>query len=585
MLSSGTMSFWIAAALQVSAPLEVWDGTQPVAAGQTLGAFKGDAVASNGRIRIVARPQDAALDLLSPGTGSPISRARLMLVSNDGERVAKLDRVALTEHSKAVVCLEVAGKTARGVSVAAKFRIKRGDVAVESEPLEGAARLRVECPARLLVLPDFFADDILVDARAVPLEATELPTDNFLLALGGTGDAIVASIFENREQEVRVALEGSGGGRRFAASEIAYGKKGKIWIAVMEGAGIWHARDLKKEEAGAIVPLGWKRPFAAQWRVDFSGSTGLFDSLGRVPITDSWELLEEQPGGKYLKPSWLGSAEERLGPDRMRSGQPYACWVDLEGDGYVQPLKLGPRRFVGPAALYPIHRTAATPPDAVTFVDVVRNALGVGPCEYILDLEGQKAEKKGEATCGVRYWLNEIYGAGEQKKRRDEIVKAIDGGLAFVTHIRGRITSYVELARGIRAYLAEQAKAHPDLKEPIAELETIAQEILTRVAAVEEKMKTPEHMARMNENFKKNVLDYAGPDLKDRVHAYAEALVEIGEHQDSTVMTCRWAAKSLRQRAGMMMVTNPAMAPVAEEVRRRTQEVLRAPATYEKARN
>ena len=45
--------------------------------------------------------------------------------------------------------------------------------------------------------------------------------------------------------------------------------------------------------------------------------------------------------------------------------------------------------------IYPINRVRETPLDEFTVVDVVRATLGVGPCEYILDVEGQ-----GTAMCG-----------------------------------------------------------------------------------------------------------------------------------------------------------------------------------------
>ena len=64
--------------------------------------------------------------------------------------------------------------------------------------LSGEAILHVECPSRFAVLPDFFADDILFDARKVPLDRVELPSENFLLLFTGQQDAIVMGVFENR---------------------------------------------------------------------------------------------------------------------------------------------------------------------------------------------------------------------------------------------------------------------------------------------------------------------------------------------------------------------------------------------------
>src|SRR5213080_773398 len=145
--------------------------------------------------------------------------------------------------------------------------------------------------------------------------------------------------------------------------------------------------------------------------------------------------------------------------------------------------------------VYPINRVKQTPLDAYTVVDVMRKTLGVGPCEHILDVEGQKAEYKGRATCSVRDTLTPIYEKNQQKEKRAEVDKTLDEGLTFVKHIRGRITRYVEFGHKMRDYLAEQKKAHPELAEFVAEMEKLTQEIDARVAARVDKIKTPEHVA------------------------------------------------------------------------------------------
>src|SRR5258708_36569189 len=125
--------------------------------------------------------------------------------------------------------------------------------------------------------------------------------------------------------------------------------------------------------------------------------------------------------------------------------------------------------------------------------------VGVGTWEDILDLEGQKAEYRGRATCSVRDTLGEIYGQNRQKKERAEVEKILDDGLIFVKHIRGRITRYVDFGHKMRDYLTEQRKAHPELESPLIELDKLAQEIDARVASLSDKIQTPEHVARMNE--------------------------------------------------------------------------------------
>src|SRR5207247_5675896 len=144
--------------------------------------------------------------------------------------------------------------------------------------------------------------------------------------------------------------------------EVAFGKKGnKIWVAVLEGAGMWHSVEVKPEDAKKVLPLDWKMPFVAQWRVDFTRQGGL---------TDSWDmLLPEKTGDGFIKPSWLaqdgkiseatrtasgevdrdaykpgGPASDRLGPARERwttvlGKVQYPAWADSEGKGMLQRLQ------------------------------------------------------------------------------------------------------------------------------------------------------------------------------------------------------------------------------------------------------
>ena len=555
-----------------------WTAVPP---GQTVASFQGAAVLGNGRVVAVLRKQDAAVEVHAVKPGGAVARLRLRLQTAAGDPAVRVQRVALVEHTRGGACLEASFRTAGGAAVAGKFRIKRGDVAVQAEPGPGAGRLRVECPGRFVVLPDFFADDITLDATRLPPAAVELPSENFVLHLTAGGDALALCVFENRQQDVKVTLSGEGAGRQVTGSEIGFEGK-RVWVALLEAPHIWHARDLGPADTGKVIPLDWTMPFPAQWRVDFTRADDL---------TDSWEmLLQEKPGGPYTKPSWLGAGDQTLGADRRRwntvlGSFPYPCWSDPGRHGFVQPLRSRVLQFRGPALVYPIHRVRQTPLDAFTVVDVMRNTLGVGPCEHILDLEGQKAEYRGRATCSVRDTLTPIYASRRQKQERARIDRTLDEGLAFVKHIRGRITRYVEFGHKMQDYLAGQRQARPELAGFLGEMERLTREIDRRVAARAARIKTPAYVARMNEDFRKNVRDYDGPDALQRCREYTRALVEVGDNQDELSGECRWAVKALRQRAGILMALDPRVAPVAAEIRARTQEALRNPAHHEGARH
>src|SRR5204863_443782 len=138
--------------------IQAFDGGKPGAMGETPAAFKGEATVSNGRLSLVVPKNGNAVELRATGA----TRAKLRLVGVD-----KLDHVAVVDHGKGGATLEIGGKAAKGV-VTAKLKVKKADITVEVLPGDGAEKLRVECPTRFIVLPDFFADDIVIDARKLP---------------------------------------------------------------------------------------------------------------------------------------------------------------------------------------------------------------------------------------------------------------------------------------------------------------------------------------------------------------------------------------------------------------------------------
>jgi hypothetical protein len=541
---------------------------------QTPASFQGDAAASNGRITVVVRKGGTGAEVYAP---EGILRAVLSPVAAP----EALERLALVEHARGAVAIEASWKGGAG-STSVKFRLRRGDVSVEVEPGAGATVLRVACASRFVVLPDFFADDILIDASKLPLASTELPSENFLIHPLGTGDALGMTVFENREQDVRIALSGEGAARQVVSSEIDFGKNRKIWFACLTGPGLWRQADIREADLKKVMPLGWTMPFPAQWRVDFSRTGGL---------TDSWEMIhQKEAGGEYFRQEWFSDWQRKMGKERKRwttvlGSFPYPCWIEHDGKGYLQPLQRGPLTFQGPAILFPLNRVKETPAEVHTVVDVVRSTLGMGPCEYILDLEGQKEKYAGINTCSVRDRFNEIFPAGQQKQKRAEMEKMLDDTLIFVRSIRKRIDEYLEFTRGTRTWLEGQKAKRPEAAAFLDDALKLLSEVDDREAARREKMKTPDHVAKLNDDFRKNVLGLEGPEAVAKAKEYGRALTEVGDNQDELVGEFRWIVKTLRQKAGLAMAMDPKLGPVAEEIRAMTQKMLRNPNALERARH
>ena len=542
---------------------------------KTAHKFKGEAVIANDRLAVVLRRGAGGAEVYGKGS-PPVLRA---VLSPADAAEARVDSVAIVKNSPEAAAVDVSFKGG-GKAAVLRYELGMGQPFVKTEARSGARALRAAAPCRFVVLPDFFADDIVADAREIPVPKADLPSENFLVHLLGGGEAVLATVSTSRDQDARITLSGDGAARAVADSEIAFDKDGKIWAAVLEAPGIWYARDVARDETDKVVPFGWKMPFPAQWRLDWRQADKL---------VGSWEMLLQKAGGDFEKPGVFGNPDG-IGANRKRwttvlGSFLYPCWIDKEGQGYIQPLKSNVVRFEGPAVVYPINRTRSTPLDAFTVADVMRATLGVGPCEYILDLEGQKQSYRGRATCGARDALRGIYGAKQQKQKRAEIEKILQEVNVFVRFIRSRIDGYVTFGHNMLAYLEEQKKAHPQQAAPIDEMITLTRAIDGYVDKRKVEIKTPDYVTELTDKFRATLLDYEGEDALPKVKAITEAIVVVGGNQDELAGECRMAVKNLRQRAGLAMAMDPRVADIAKEIRKRTQEVLRQPASHEGARH
>jgi len=557
------------------------EGWRRIPEGERTHSFKGDAVLANERLAVVLRRDARGAEAYSKAPNGWKRRALLAPLARN--QAAKVSSVRIIENNPNAVSVDVVFSGANGKRLILGYELKVGLPIVKTAPRAGVSGLRVGAPCRLGVLPDFFADDILLDATKLPVARAEVPSEHFFLHMAGKGEAIIMATWDTRDREIEVTLSGRGKERLITGSEIAYGRRGKIWVAVLEGAGIWHMRELTKKDARKVVALDWRMPYPAAWRAGFTTPEEL---------TNSWELIAQRPDGKYgfmkRRMDFFGKAEKTFPPNRRGWSTAlgsfhHPCWVDRAGKGFVQFATHHHFQYAGPVVIYPLDRGKRTPLDAYTVVDVMRNSLGVGPCEYILDLEGQKVANKGLFTCGARGRLNGIYQRKQQKQKKAEIEKVLTDVLIFVKAIRARVDRYVSFGHDMLDFLAEQKKAHPRLAKFINEMEQLTRVIDARFARRKSVIRTPKYAAGLTDEFRRTLIDYEGADALKKCKKITSAIVRVGDSQDHLVAECRMAIKILRQRAGLAMAANPAVETVAREIRRRAHKALRGQLGHEGA--
>ena len=239
--------------------------------------------------------------------------------------------------------------------------------------------------------------------------------------------------------------------------------------------------------------------------------------------------------------------------------------------------------------IYPLGRVAATPLNVFTPVDLMRETLGQGPCEYILDLAGVKPRPAGGdrpilsyATCGL--WNDHIKPILRQLKKKADgsfepldaktkahLIQALEEMWYFVHAVHDRLRKYKKWGADLDAFCRQTQARSPKVK-PIAD-QALA------------------HLDRLNADLGRHKFEGPGseaywkdrvPELIQRVKAdrYADLdtigqIRNLGNDQDERVSRCRQYVKAILQEIVFQDTSDPEARTFAAEIRDRCHRMLR----------
>ena len=277
-----------------------------------------------------------------------------------------------------------------------------------------------------------------------------------------------------------------------------------IWLAFLEGAQLWQT---------SPAPVQAAVPVPAKWRC----------SLVRVaPEADSWDL------------------ERGAAPNQLAAAH------------------------AGPALVYPLDRTPATPLTVTCPTDVMRNTLGVGPCQYILACEGMGAQ--GDPTPNsVMTWVEKQFQQKREKKAADDIRERLGAMTRHVGEARTRIERYRTLAGELRRALAGQAGGEAFLSR-LDELDRAAAAGLTDEVG-------PEPARQLAQGV---VALVGQEDSWAACRQAGERLRALGAVQDRTLAQCRMAVRRLKAES-LTRSADAAPTAATREVARRVAPLLQRP--------
>jgi len=512
--------------------------------------FKGDAVLLNDKLAVVFRAKGPGAEVYSQTAAGAACRAVLMSVPSGATRVTGMASLRILENNPGAVMVEATWTTAGGAGCCSvRYRLTTGERMVEMSAHRAADRLFVVCRTRYVLVPDFFGDDMVFGPSALARPRFELPTENFLLNLIRGRCAMVMCVWESNEQAAYAHLTDERGQPVIGACEVQGGKGKSLWVAFLEGPNIWHERAMSAEDADREIQLDWKPPFAAKWRADSARPDGVAESAYFKSAGHSDEISDT-----------VGDHRQQCRFDANRA------LVRIQPAAKPHPASgRTPRALV----VYPLDRSRATPLTAFCPVDVIRNTLGVGPCQYILQTEGLASETNPTPE-GVMDWVESRFEKNKEAESADQIRELLGQMTDHVRHAQARIEQYAVFAREVRQMcdVDHQEKDGLETAERLRRILDDLEETLAAGRGVEDPSRRAAEVAD-------EIVGLIGSDNPlAECRRLGATLRRIGAVQQRTLSKCRMAVRWLAQQARMLAAGSPHSIELAKEVGTRAERIL-----------
>ncbi len=465
-------------------------GWAKLAENDTTHQFKGDIAFVNNRLAVVLRKLGIGAEVYACDASTWRRRASVLPVPSGGRSATALNSVRILENTPSGVRLDCQYRTATA-PVTIGYRLIPGDPGIEIYRGAGLFRVRVDANIRYAVVPNYFGDDMVFSAGATDAAQLPLPTEQLLLGMLSDGGGVVMCVCQSDQQDCSIVLTGRGEKRRIAATAMRAMEGKRIWVAFMEDRGIWTAEPASRSGAG----VRWTPPFPARWRLD-----RLQDDPRAVSSLYSKDVLHKNGTSPFL--------------------------------------------------IYPLERDRETPLTKLCMTDIMRNTLGVGPCQYIIAAEGLNSHTPHEVTD----WVVKQFARKRETRAAEIIRNRFDQMVEHVKAAQQRITRYGEISsQVVTACDAEIGKGRP-ASDVAARIRRLAQILQHSIAIDESDLQRSGYGRRPAAAI---VALIGKSTTAAALDAPVRELHRIGSAQDKTLANCRMAAKWLRLQSAELRKRSP----------------------------
>ena len=402
----------------------------------------------------------------------------------------------------------------------------------------------VKAPTEAIVIPDEFAEDIIIEPGSSPRNLPRFVP--YFMALLDGGKSTLACIPFKHKTDIKLSPD-------LKSWTIRPERLDEFTFVLNAAHGIWY-KQVCSAPAGQQTTLPWKAPFQARWRLampvqkDFvPAGNGLHSTWNIVTV------IKEKPAVVRHKPPRITISDGKTlstwisGFDRFPT---YPAAFNAEGQVRFKPLSYknpdlnvdrSKNLYIYAYAPAENDKTPSSLPEAILEPDAreaakcYRNrSIGIGP-----------------ATCHITSnVIEKMFYRGEARAKRAELEGQMAQMQNFVESIRSRIESYREWGKDLLKRASAAQRTAPGLASAVGRLRQDVSEF-DRLYNVElPKMKQPVDAFKLQRALLKE-LDNSSLDneaLEEKAKAFGRATRTIGGAQDRLVAEMRHVAKCIRQK-------------------------------------
>lgn len=484
---------------------------------------------------------DSAVFLLLAGRARAVliskpaarSAVEFALLDPQGKEGGAVESVRVLRCGADEVALESSSRSA-GAAVKAAWAMGGSRALVQVAPLENADKLRMDVPLQCVVAPDRFGDDIVADPEALGEGRAVLPWVPLVVGLFGDGADMLLVV--SPEQDQRTELR-KGKGPSFAGADVALDKRG-VAAGALACAEAWHLERFAAESQADPLRFKWRMPCPAAWRLTAQGDAQRYSAF----FSDKESAFFDKKDALFRK-----------------------------SKDFAPAVRLG--------VIYLFGRTAGTPPETLTPVDLVRDALGLKSAQQALDEEGLTGYRRaaGPTTWAelsvtleaLRYLFErqvEVQDSAYAGHLCDDILPLVEG-------MDQRLKEYADFARKVQALFRTSENTSPAAAKFFEDLAAAAQK-LGELAEKQRGLRSPTELPPLCAKIKQLTARESSENLKQFEECCKGLLAVVGPREEM-LKAYRKLAVGVSDAAGIAPLAQPDLVGPAERIRALCQGVLR----------